>query len=143
MASRLALRLILLERWDNLLAQQFQAAHSGGMRHGSLARPQHQPGWPHHVEHGLELLDDSVRRPGDHLLDLLCLLIANVAKGVAQRRLLATGSDTAHVAGGALPVQWGGAQRWAGEAGRSVSPLHRPLLLCGRAVVEGTAGSML
>src|SRR6266571_1226682 len=95
-ASRLALRLILLDRWDDLLAQQFQAAHSGGMRHGSLARPQHQPGWPHHVEHGLELLDDSVRRPGDHLLDLLCLLIANVAKGVAQRRLLATGSDTAH-----------------------------------------------
>src|SRR6266571_9178624 len=106
MASRLALRLILLERWDNLLAQQFQAAHSGGMRHGSLARPQHQPGWSHHVEHSLELLDDSVRRPGDHLLDLLCLLIANVAKGVAQHRLLATGGDTAHVAGGALPVQW-------------------------------------
>src|SRR5213593_2837157 len=104
MASRLALRLILLDRWDDLLAQQFQAAHRSDMRHGPLARPQHQPGWPHHVEYRLELLDDGVRRPGDHLLDLLGLLIANVAKGVAQCRLLAASGDTTHVAGGTLPV---------------------------------------
>src|SRR5215831_18642863 len=104
-ASRYALRLILLDRWNHFLPQQFQTAHRGSMRHGSLACPQHQPGWLYHVEYGLEPLDDRIRRPSDHLLHLLCLLIANIAKGVAQRRLLVAGSSAAHIASGALPVQ--------------------------------------
>src|SRR5262249_17315473 len=82
-ASRHALWLVLLDRSNHLLPQPFPAPHPGGRRHGSLARPQHQPGWPYHIEYGLELLDDRIRRPSNHLLHLLCLLIANIAKGVA------------------------------------------------------------
>src|SRR5215472_4652823 len=103
------------------------------MRHGPLARPQHQPGWPHHVEYGLELLDDRIWRPSDHLLHLLCLLIANIAKGVAQRRLLVAGRGAAYIAGGALPVQW------RTSKGTPELPVKVPALLIGLCVGVGHA----
>src|SRR5207244_10666631 len=44
-------------------------------------------------------------RAGDHLLHLLGLFVADVTKGVAQRRLLVAGGGATHIAGRTLPVE--------------------------------------
>src|SRR5919109_178647 len=49
--------------------------------------------------------EDRVRSPGDDLMHLLRLLVADVAVGVAKSRLLAAQSGATHVARRALPVQ--------------------------------------
>src|SRR5262245_61500428 len=94
-----------LDGWNYFLAQKLERAHRGGMRHQSLARPQHQPGRIHHVDHLLQLGYDRVRSAGNDLLDLLRLLIANVAVGIPQRHGLTMHGGAADVARRPLPVQ--------------------------------------